>query len=100
MIALIMQVAPLCAQVAPASDSNTPVAAAAKSGAREVTYRWTDRAKTSRLQFDGSWYFQHESAYTTMYQGKRAAKGKAICTAGLTGKYEFFASFRATENRG
>ncbi len=75
-------------------------AAAEKSGGREVIFRWTDRNKSPKLQFVGSWYFQHESAYTTKYQGNRDAKGKAICKPGLTGKFEVFASFRATENRG
>ncbi len=73
--------------------------ATGKAG-REVIYRWTDRDRNPQLQFIGSWYFQHESAYTTKYQGKRDAKGEAVCKPDLTGKYEIFASFRATENRG
>ena len=71
---------------------------AQKAGGREVIFRWTD--KTPKLKFVGSWYFKHESAYTTKYQGNRDAKGQAICKPGLSGTYEIFASFRATENRG
>ncbi len=77
---------------------SVPSAQAQKAGGREVIFRWTD--KTPKLQFVGSWYFKHESAYTTKYQGNRDAKGKAICKPGLSGTYEIFASFRATENRG
>jgi hypothetical protein len=68
------------------------------AGNKEVIFRWTD--KTPKLQFVGSWYFKHESAYTTKYQGNRDAKGRAICKPGISGRYSIFASFRATQNRG
>lgn len=72
----------------------------AQSEAKDIIFKWTD--KTPKLQFTGSWdlSYKHENAYTTKYKGKRDARGKAICKPGLEGKYEVFASFRATENRG